>query len=40
MVARWDEGVAEMGGEVRGLRSTNRYLLNSHGDVKYNMEIE
>ena len=24
-----------MGEEVRGLRSTNRQLQNSHGDVKY-----
>ena len=24
-----------MGEEVRGLRSTNRWLQNSHGDVKY-----
>ena len=25
----------EMGEEVRGLRSANRWLQNSHGDVKY-----
>ena len=24
-----------MGEEVRGLRSTNRQLQNSHGDIKY-----
>ena len=24
-----------LGEEVRGLRSTNRYLQNSHGDVKH-----
>ena len=24
-----------MGEEVKGLRSTNRQLQNSHGDVKY-----
>ena len=34
MVARW-EGCGGMGEEVRGLRSTNRQLQNSHGDVKY-----
>ena len=27
-----------MGEEVRGLRSTNRKLQNSHGDVKYSIE--
>ena len=26
-----------MGEEVRGLRSTNRQLWNSHGDVKYSV---
>ena len=26
-----------MGEEVRGLRSTNRWLQNSHGDVKQNI---
>ena len=26
-----------MGEEVRGLRSTNRKLQNSHGDVKYSI---
>ena len=26
-----------MGEEVRGLRSTNRWLQNSHGDVKYSI---
>ena len=26
-----------MGEEVRGLRSTNRELQNSHGDVKYSI---
>ena len=26
-----------MGEEVRGLRSTNRQLENSHGDVKYSV---
>ena len=36
MVARW-EGCGRMGGEVRGLRSTNRQLQNSHGDVKYSV---
>ena len=25
------------GEEVRGLRSTNRWLQNSHGDVKYSV---
>ena len=29
------EGCGGMGGEVRELRSTNRYLQNSYGDVKY-----
>ena len=28
-------GFRRMGEEVRGLRSTNWYLQNSHGDVKY-----
>ena len=28
-------GCRGMGEEVRGLRSTNRQLQNSHGDVKY-----
>ena len=27
----------EMGEEVRGLRSANRWLQNSHGDVKYSI---
>ena len=26
-----------MGEEVKGLRSTNRYLQNSHGHVKYSI---
>ena len=26
-----------MGEEVRGLRSTNRQLQNSHGDIKYSI---
>ena len=26
-----------MGEEVRGLRSTNRKLQNSYGDIKYNI---
>ena len=26
-----------MGEEVRGFRSTNRQLQNSHGDVKYSI---
>ena len=29
-----------MGDEVRGLRSTNRYLQSSHGDVKYSIGNE
>ena len=29
------EGTGRMGEEVRGLRSTNRQLQNSPGDVKY-----
>ena len=28
-------GCGEMGEEVRRLRSTNRQLQNSHGDLKY-----
>ena len=36
MAARW-EGVGRMGEEVRVLRSTNRYLQNSHGDVQYSI---
>ena len=36
MVARW-EGVEGMNEEVRGLRSTNRWLQNSHGDVQYSI---
>ena len=31
------EGRKRMGEEVRGIRSTNRYLQNSHGDVKYSI---
>ena len=27
-----------VGEEARVLRNTNRWLYNSHGDVKYNME--
>ena len=34
MVARWERGFVGMGEEVKGLRSTNRQLQNSHGDVK------
>ena len=34
-VARWEGAVGGMGEEVRGLRSTNRQLQNSHGDVNY-----
>ena len=30
-------GYGEMGEEVRGLRSTNRQLQNSHVDVKYSI---
>ena len=30
-------GCGGMGEEVRGLRSTNRYLQDSHGDVKYSI---
>ena len=30
-------GCVGTGGEVRGLRSTNRLLQNGHGDVKYGM---
>ena len=30
-------GYGGMGEEVRGLRSTNRKLQNSHGDVKYSI---
>ena len=33
MVARWEQGEG-VGEEVRGLRSTNRQLQNSHRDVK------
>ena len=29
-----------MGETVRGLRSTNRHLQNSHGDVKYSIGNE
>ena len=36
MVAKW-EGMGRMGEEVRGLRSTNRQLQNSHWDVKYSI---
>ena len=36
MVARW-EGCGRMGEEMRGLRSTNRQLQNSHGDLKYSI---
>ena len=33
-------GYGGMGEEVRGLRSTNRYSQNSHGDVKYRIGME
>ena len=36
MSARW-EGGRVMSEEVRGLRSTNRYLQNSHGGIKYSI---
>ena len=36
MVAWWERGVG-IGEEVRGLRSTNRYLQNNHGDIKYSI---
>ena len=36
MVARW-AGCGRMGEEMRGLRSTNRQLQNSHGDLKYSI---
>ena len=29
--------IGRMGEEVRGLRSTDRYLQKSHGDVKYSI---
>ena len=31
------EGKGRMGEEVRGLRSINRWLQNSHGDGKYSI---
>ena len=31
------EECGEMGEKVRGLRSTNGWLQNSHGDVKYSI---
>ena len=31
------EGWGRMGEEVRGVRSTNWWLWNSHGDVKYSI---
>ena len=34
---QWEVGCGRMGEEVRGLRSTNRQLRNSHGDVKYSI---
>ena len=37
MVARWKRGFVGMGEEVKGLRSTNRQLQNSHGDIKYSI---
>ena len=37
MVARQEGGCGGMGEEVRGLRSTNRQLQNSNGDVKYSV---
>ena len=36
-VARWDEGLEGWVKKVRGLRSTNWLLQNSHGDEKYSM---
>ena len=35
-VARW-EGVKEVGKEVRGLKTTNRYLQHSNGDLNYSI---
>ena len=35
IVARWEGGVEGMGEEVRGIRSTNRQLQTSQGEVKY-----
>ena len=35
MLARLGAWGGKMGEEVRALRSTNRQLQNSHGDVKY-----
>ena len=37
MVTRWERGCGGMGEEVRGLRSANRWLQNSHRDVKYSI---
>ena len=37
MVARWEGECGRMGKEVRGLRSTNRQVLNSHRDVNYSI---
>ena len=37
MVARWERGFVGMGEEVKGLRSTNRQLQNSHGAIKYSI---
>ena len=35
MKQKMGAGCGRMGEEARGLRSTNRWLPNSHGDVQY-----
>ena len=37
---RMEGGCGKMSEDVRGLRSTNRQLQNSHGDAKYNTGSE
>ena len=37
MVARWEWGLGGWAKKVKGLRSTNRQLQNSHGDLKYSI---
>ena len=37
MVAGWEGSVVGIDEDVSGLRSTNRYLQNRHGDVNYSI---
>ena len=37
MVARWEGYCGGTSEEVRGLKSTNWWLQNSHGDIRYSI---